>query len=201
MPAPEHEEPNQLASCRAGKQEHFHAALDRALTAAERAQEQVQAMRTRLDIYLLLLLLAVAVAFSAALGIYSYWQASEPWPSSEPSAGTIFMLLRLLALLAPGVIIGMLIFLGVERLKSASARDSTYVKKVADVLREAVKPDDFPTRLEWHLFQMRLSRFDIGAEGRSDKAGQISTEELMRMFDSRPAGLEAPASGQAKARP
>jgi hypothetical protein len=59
---------------------------------------------------------------------------------------------------------------GVERewkkLRASHDRDSRYVGKVVGMLREAVKTDDFPTRLEWHLFQMRLARFDIAREDR-----------------------------------
>jgi hypothetical protein len=200
MPTSENEDLKQPVARPEGKCEDLSAALDRALISAERTQGQVQAMRTRLDICLLLELLSLAFTYSAAVGIYSFLQTYEPKVPPEPFPGVVLLLLRLVAMLAPGVIIVVFFFRYVARLKAAYVRDAAYVKKVADVLREAVKPDMFPTRLEWHLFQMRLSRFEIGAEGQTPKGRSDTDASRVRTLGHWSAAWEIPASGDAKGR-
>jgi hypothetical protein len=56
------------------------------------------------------------------------------------------------------------VILGSKVLQSSYDRDFFYVTHTADYLREAITSDTFETPLAWHLFQMRVSRFDIGKQ-------------------------------------
>jgi hypothetical protein len=203
MPAPENENGNRIDPCPEEKRENFHLALDRALTSAERVHEQVQVMRTRLDIWLMLDLLAVAFALIWIISFIIFLQTAEPKSPAEPSSPTLLVLLRLLVAQLPPVIVVVFALRYRGRLKAAYARDSAYVEKVAEVLREAVKPDIFPTRLEWHLFQMRLSRFDIGSGNKKGSTSIVPeldnrSIEAIRYIQGRSG---APASEEATTRP
>jgi hypothetical protein len=195
MPTPENEHLNAPSPSRDEKWERFPNALDRVLTSAERAQEQAQLMR---NLRLMIDSLLGVGWFACALGFFSFLQTYEAKPPTESPAVTLYLLCLLTATTA-GVIITVFALRHRRNLKAEYMLDIAYATKVADLLREAVKPDDFPTTLEWHLFQMRLSRFDIGAVPESSRVKRSMEDLNGNVLGRGPGTYEMPGSGGAKA--
>lgn len=174
MPTADNEPTNGLITHLQANGEAFHTNLDRVLSSVEKVQEKVDAQEAWIEFlrqlgwgsYLVVGMCMMVLLFAMLDLMFDKSGYKEDWKGWRDRVQDVN-----LNLLVPIAVL--VAILGWNRyfrkIQTAHARDRAYASRVADLLRENLTPSFFPSKLEFHLFRMRLSRFDISAEGRSPR--------------------------------
>lgn len=135
------------------KQEHTATAIERMLTLVQEADLRSINASRMLELSVLGSI-ASSVLFLLLLTKLCLGDSIPGVPftfSGSPSSGELFGF-------------GIAILVMVQQLHGwlkTFQRERRYISRVVRFLQEAVRPDDFPTQLEWFHFKMRLERYDI----------------------------------------
>ena len=143
-----------------GRDEALSVVLDRALTVAEYTLERMERTRRLMDLFRCIGWIVVIFVATLILLVILHGKTRSTITELVPETSTDLFVHLMYGLF--GAIVTLFAKREWGRLTSTYDRDKRYVGKLTDFLRGAVKRDDFPTRLEWYLFEFRISRFDIG---------------------------------------